>query len=50
MYSNPRAVAGMSRMFMCTRQILNRKVNNMNVRDECIVNISAASKMLMPWG
>ena len=48
MYSNRRAVAGMSRMFMCTRQILNRKVKNniiTHARDECIVNISAASKM-----
>ena len=39
-------------MFMCTSQILNRKVNNnyMHARDECIVNVSAASKILMPWG
>ena len=45
MYSrpNPHDVAGMSRM-------VNRKVYNMHARDECIVNVSAASKMLMPWG
>ena len=51
MYSNPRAVTGMSRI-RCLRQILNRirKVNNMHAPDECIVNVSAASKIVMPWG
>ena len=32
----------MSRMFMCTRQIPSRKVNNIHTCDECIGNVSAA--------